>query len=117
MRTSPKQLGTRQETAVVKQAQAAGLIAERLAEGGAQDRGDVRIYTDTEWVLEVRDRQQMNIHQALEKALHKSGTLDTAVVWRRMARAEGSSRRHQDGPVVVAMTLDRFLELLAGGPV
>lgn len=103
------------ETRTVDACQSAGLIAERLAEGGSADRGDVRVYTDREWVLECKDRERLNVHQSLEKALAKSGTPDTAVVWRRMTRAAGNSRRHQDGPVVVAMTLDRFLELLREG--
>lgn len=112
MRTRSKDLGTRFETFVVRQAQAAGLIAERLAEGGAQDRGDVRVLTDTEWVLECKDRERLNIHQALEKALAKSATPDTAVAWRRFYRKKGNTNRTQDGPVIVAVTLERFLELL-----
>lgn len=112
MKTSPKALGTRQETAVVRLAQAHGLVAERLPEGGVQDRGDIRIYTDHEWVGEVKDRQQLNLHQTLEKAILKSGTTDTFVVWRKMIRTPGSTRRRQDGPVLVALTLDRFLALL-----
>lgn len=112
MRSRPKDLGTAQETRVVRAAQQKGLIAERLAEGGAQDRGDVRILTDHEWIVEVKDRERLNIHQSLEKALAKSGTPDTAVVWRRMHRKPGNSNRTQDGPVVVALTLERFLGLL-----
>lgn len=112
MKTRPKDLGTRQETAVVNKALDAGLVAERLAEGGARDLGDVRIATDTFWIGEVKDRERLNIHSALEKALEKSGTPDTFVVWRRLYRKEGNTRRTQDGPVVVALTLERFLELL-----
>lgn len=112
MRTRPKDLGTRTETYVVRAAQNAGLIAERLAEGAVNDRGDVRIYTDTEWIIEVKHRMNLNVPQALEKALLKSGTLDTAVVWRKMARKTGNTNRTQDGPIIVAITLDRFLELL-----
>jgi hypothetical protein len=112
MRSRPRDLGTKMESRIVAAAQAAGLIAERLAEGGSADRGDVRIWTDTEWVIESKDRERLNIHQELEKALLKSGTADTAVVWRRMTRAAGNTRRHQDGPVIVAITLDRFLQLL-----
>jgi hypothetical protein len=111
MRTRPKDLGTAQETRVVKAAQAAGLIAERLAEGGSADRGDVRVWTDTEWVIECKDRMNLNVPRALEKALLKSGTPDTALVWRKMVRRNGNTNRTQDGPVIVALTLDRFLEL------
>ncbi len=112
MRTSPKVLGTRQETATVHKAHDHGLIAERIAEGGVYDRGDIIIYTDHEWVGEVKDHMQLNIHQTLEKALIKSDTPNTFVVWRRMARTPGHTNRHQTGPTIVALTLDRFLELL-----
>lgn len=112
LKTSPKSLGTRQETTVVNQALDAGLIAERLAEGGAKDLGDVRISTDTDWIGEVKHRERLNIHRELDKALAKSGTPDTFVVWRRSVRKKGNVNRTQDGPVVVALTLDRFLELL-----
>lgn len=112
MRTRPKDLGTRLETAVVRNAQDRGLIAERLAEGAAYDRGDVRILTDREWTIEVKDRMSLNVPQALEKALAKAGTPDTALVYRKMTRRNGNTNRTQDGPVIVALTLDRFLELL-----
>lgn len=112
MRTRPKDLGTRLETRIVNAAQAAGLVAERLAEGGQYDRGDIRILTDREWVGEIKDRMSLNLPRTLEKAILKSGSLDTFVVWRKMRRPAGSERRVQDGPVIVAITLDRFLELL-----
>lgn len=114
MRTKPKDLGTAFETRIVRRAQDHGLVAERLAEGGAYDRGDVRILTDCEWVLECKDRMQLNIHDTVEKAILKAGTRNTVVVWRRMARKPGNSNRTQVGPVVVALELDRFLELLGG---
>lgn len=96
----------------MRRAQQIGLIAERLAEGGSADRGDVRILTDVEWVGEVKDRMSLNLPKALEKAIIKSGTADTFIVWRKMKRVDGNNRRTQDGPVIVALTLDRFLELL-----
>lgn len=112
MKTRSKDLGTAWESTVVKQAQAAGLVAERLAEGGQYDRGDVRVFTDHEWIIECRNRQQMSIHEALEKALHKSGTPHTAVIWRRMKRKDGNTNRTQVGVPIVAMTLETFFELL-----
>ena len=113
MRTSPKARGTRQETAVVRAAQSAGLIAERLAEGGLADRGDIRILTDIEWVGEVKDRERLNVHAELDKAIRKAGTLNTFLVWRRMVRRDPGKRRSQEGPVIVVVSLPRFLEMLA----
>ena len=110
--SKPKAQGTRQETAVVNAALDAGLMAERLAEGGMNDLGDIRISTDYHWIGEVKDRERLNVHKELEKALEKSGTPDTFLVWRRLYRKKGNQRRTQDGPVVVALTLERFLELL-----
>ena len=112
MKTSPKALGTAQETATVTAAAAAGLQTMRLPEGGQYDRGDIVIYTNHEWVGEIKHRLALNIHQTLEKAITKSGTPDTFVVWRRSVRDPGKTNRHQDGPIIVALTLDRFLELL-----
>lgn len=116
MRTRPKDLGTRHETRVVRACQDAGLIAERLAEAGVNDLGDVRIIcaNDQTWILECKDRQNLPIHKALDKALRKSMTPRTAVVWRRMVRREGNTNRTQEGPVVVALTLEAFIELLGG---
>ncbi len=112
MKTSPKALGTRQETATVNTAHDHGLIAGRLPEGGQYDQGDIYILTDYEWIGEVKDRMQLNIPQTLEKALVKSDTPNTFVVWRKMTRTKDHINRHQDGPIIVALTLDRFLELL-----
>ena len=111
MRTSPRALGTREETATVNAAQEAGLIAGRLPEGGTYDQGDIYILTDQEWIGEVKHRERLNIHQTLEKAIAKSDTANTFVVWRRSTRAPGHTNRHQDGPVIVALTLDTFLGL------
>ncbi len=114
MRTRPKDLGTAMESRVVAACQDAGLIAERLAEGGSKDLGDVRLYADAEWVLECKDQMQLNVPRALEKALQKSGSGDTALVYRKMVRKAGNTNRTQDGPTIVALTLDRFLELVRG---
>lgn len=114
LRTRPKDLGTKHETRIVNAAQDAGLIAERIAEGGQYDIGDVRIWAEDEWILEAKDRERLNVHQALENAQLKSGTTRTAVVWRRMVRKPGNTNRTQDGPIVVALDLDSFLRLLKG---
>lgn len=104
--------GTRFETHIVNQAQDLGLHAERLPEGGTNDLGDLRILTDHEWIGEAKNRERLNIHQTLEKAIRKSGTKRTFVVWKRLARQAGNQRRSQDGPILVALELDMFLHLL-----
>lgn len=114
MRTRPKDLGTRLESFVVHRAQDRGLIAERLPEGAINDRGDIRIITDREWIGECKDRMSLNLPQAVAKAILKAGSLDTFVVWRKMKRKDGNTNRTQDGPIIVAITLERYLELLKG---
>lgn len=114
MRSRPKDLGTAHETRIVRACHDAGLVAERIAEGGAYDVGDVRIYGEQEWVVECKDRERLNVHQALAKSRMKAGGLPTAVIWRRMTRKPGNTNRTQDGPIVVALALDDFLELLKG---
>jgi len=112
MRTKPKNLGTQLETRIVHQAQTKGLIAERLPEQGAHDQGDIRIYTNHEWIIEAKNRMNLNMPRTLQKALNKSGTPNTAVIWRKMIRQPGNTNRTQDGPTTVAITLNRFLQLL-----
>jgi hypothetical protein len=112
MRTRPKALGTRFETRTVRLLQDEGLVAERLAEGGLHDRGDIRVLTDREWVGECKDRMSLNLPATLEDAIRKAGHHDVFVVWRKMRRQPGSDRRIQDGPVVVAFTLEKAAELL-----
>lgn len=124
MKGRPKDQGTRLETATVKAAEAAGLYAERIAEGGPNDLGDVRIWGSAGvrdgqvqpvagFIVECKDRMALNIHEALQKAINKSGRY-TVVKWRRMARKSGNTRRHEVGEPVVAMTESLFLELLGG---
>jgi hypothetical protein len=112
MKTRPKDLGTQLETWTVRRSQDWGLIAERLAEGGPVDRGDVRVWTNEEWVGECKNRSNLNIHDAVAKAGMKSGTWRTFVVWKRLVRKSGNTVRTQAGPPIVAMTVDTFLELL-----
>ena len=126
MKSRAKDLGTRLETATVDAAQAAGLAAERLAEGGSKDLGDVRIWGWRIWahktdpttvrrvfVVECKDRMALNIHEALAKAIAKGGRF-TVVKWRRMARKPGNTNRTQVGEPIIAMSESLFLELIGG---
>lgn len=114
----PKNQGTAWESAIVAAAQAFGIPAERIAEGGVNDLGDVRILTDdgTVWIVEAKHRNALNIHDTLNKAIAKSGTRNTAVIWKRSVRKKGNKRRTQVGVPVVAMEVETFLRLLGGRP-
>lgn len=87
----PKAQGTAWETAFVRMAQDAGLIAQRLPEGGANDAGDV-------WLIDTPSRD--------------SHYNDVAVVaWSRLVH-NGEGRRVPDGArSVVVMSTDAFLDL------
>lgn len=108
-----KQQGTATESACVA-ALADVVPAERLPEGGARDRGDVRFWIgDDEWIVECKATQVLNITRTLGKARRKAGTHLTAVWWKRLVPKQGKQRRGPDGsPVVVAMEPDTFLHLL-----
>jgi hypothetical protein len=117
-----KAQGTRWETEVVGKAQAAGLDAWRLAEGGSGDPGDVAVNADADdgetWVLE--HRQNLPVHEALKKAQRKVGLADlpfmvdgVAVVWKRTLPNPDGGRRIPQG-VVVVLGMDDFLRLLGG---
>lgn len=116
MVNKPKNQGTAWESAIVAAAQAVGLQAERIAEGGSNDLGDVRIITQdgTEWIIEAKHRNALNIHETMQKAIVKSGTRNTAVWWKRTARKKGNTRRSQVGIPSVSMPGDTFLKLLGG---
>jgi hypothetical protein len=112
MKSRPKDLGTTWETQIVNSAQDLGLVAERIAEGGQYDRGDIRIYTDHEWIGECKNRGALNIHKTLEDATIKSGTSNTFVAWKRLIRVDGRTNRVSAGPPVVVLSVPTFLELL-----
>jgi hypothetical protein len=91
--------------------------AERLAEGGSKDRGDVRIITSNEEiVLECKARQALNVTRELAKARAKNPGGITGVLWKRIKPAEGKKVRVPDGErYVVSLTLDDFLYLVERG--
>ncbi len=88
---------------------------QRLAEGGSLDKGDVELIINNKEVyyIEAKSRQNLNIHQTLDKALDKSKTKNTVVFWKKLKRKQGNNKRSNDGvPEVVCMTYDLFVDLL-----
>ena len=68
---------------------------------------------DEEYFLEAKSRQNLNIHQSLEKAIEKSGDKNTVLFWKKLKRKQGNARRTNDGiPEVVSMSYDLFIKLL-----
>ena len=110
-----KAQGTTHESWVVKELGAAGIAARRLAEGGADDEGDVETYIHGDrWVLEGKARQTLNIQATLGKARRKAGGLRVAVVWKRLVKVAGYQNRQpvEGERVVVILGWDDFLFLV-----
>jgi hypothetical protein len=109
----PKAAGTAWESWIVKHFVSRGIHAERIAEGGSLDLGDVRIVMGSGQVVivEAKATQTLNVTRVLSKARIKSkqGRL-TVLMWKRLVKLQpGKQRRVPDGePVVVVMGLDTF---------
>ena len=115
MVNKPKNQGTRYESTIVTLAKVYGLEAERIAEGGSLDLGDIRIYTpDGDWIIEAKHRANLNIHQTVDKANAKAYPRRVAVFWKRSVRKKGNTNRTPAGPDIVAMRIDTFLEAIGG---
>ena len=85
----PKAQGTAWETALVRQCQTAGLLSDRMPEGGMNDAGDV-------WIGDTP---------------FPSGDDIAVVAWHRLVDT-GNTRRSPDGETnVVVIALDDFLKL------
>jgi hypothetical protein len=88
--------------------------ARRIAEGGANDEGDIT-YIDgfnQTWVIEAKATQTLNVTRVLGKAREKGGTY-TVLAWKRLTRSKGNSKRTPDGePIVVVVPWAIWCELM-----
>jgi len=110
-----KAQGTTHESWIVKALEAAGIIARRLAEGGADDEGDVEADINGErWILEGKARQTLNVQATLGKARRKAGGLRVAVVWKRLVKVAGYQNRQpvEGERMVVILSWDDFMSLV-----
>lgn len=110
-----KQQGTSHESWIVKELEAAGFKARRLAEGGSEDEGDVETYLDGDrWILEGKARQTLNIQATLGKARKKANGLRVALVWKRLVKVAGYQNRQPVAGerVVVVLGWEDFLHLV-----
>ena len=111
-----KQQGTAHESWIAKLFNDNGFTAKRIAEGGANDEGDVEVYINgTRWVLEGKARQNLNVQQTLGKARKKAGGLTpVAVIWKRLVSVKGYSNRQPVAGerVVICLSIDDFLTLI-----
>ena len=88
--------------------------ARRIAEGGANDKGDVT-YTDgfnQRWIVECKATQTLNVTRVLGKARKKGGEY-TVLMWKRLTKSKGNTQRTPDGePVVVVVPFEVWCELM-----
>lgn len=106
-----KAQGTRYENQVRDFFKSLGYPAERIAEGGSLDEGDVAVsFYGSKLVAECKARQNLNVQLTIGKALKKAGHDRTVVFWKRLVRTEGASRRTVVAGVaeVVIMTPETF---------
>jgi hypothetical protein len=115
-----KAQGTTHESWIVKAFTAIGITSRRIAEGGADDEGDVEATIHgTRWVLEGKACQTLNVQKILGKARRKAGgNTPVAVVWKRLVKVAGTKNRQPvDGErVVVILSWDDFTALVQNAP-
>ncbi len=116
MANPQKMQGTRQESAIVKRFKAEGFpSAERIAEGGSADEGDVKVSLfNVKWVCESKARANLNIQDTLAKTRKKAGGSPVIVFWKRLVRVEGQARRKAVGgeSEVIILSPSDFFKLL-----
>ena len=74
----------------------------------------IQLFADNEeYFIEAKSRQNLNLHQSLEKAIEKSSNVNTVLFWKKLKRKGENKRRTNDGmPEVVSMSYDLFIKLL-----
>ena len=110
-----KKQGTTYETNIVNRLNTnKSFKSQRFAEGGSNDLGDIQLLVgEEEYFIEAKSRQNLNIHQSLDKAIDKSGSENTILFWKKLKKRDGNSRRSSDGmPEVVTMSYELFVKLM-----
>ena len=110
-----KKQGTNYETNIVNRLNKIdNFKAQRFAEGGSNEGGDRQWGIEVEeCFIESKSRQNLNLHQTLDKAINKSGDINTLVFWKKLKRKSNNERRSNDGvPEVISMSYELFVKLL-----
>ncbi len=110
-----KKQGTNYETNIVNRLNKQdNFKSQRFAEGGSNDLGDIQLFVkNEEFFIEAKSRQNLNLHQSLDKAIEKSGNVNTILFWKKLKRKGSNKRRTNDGmPEVVTMSYELFVKLL-----
>lgn len=108
-----KDKGTRRETAVVRLFQSFGLKAERAANNLQSRDVDLTLHTGEPFAIEVKDRQQLNLHKELAQVATLWQGRTPAVVWHKTEKREGAAKSSPVGPTLIALRLQDFARLMA----
>lgn len=111
-----KAQGTAFETWICKALNSLGITANRLAEGGMYDEGDVAAHLseDARWIIECKATANLNIQKILGKARRKANGAPVILVWKRLVKTSTSKTRQPvDGErIVVCLSWEDFVRLL-----
>lgn len=112
MANRPKKKGTARETATVKRAETwPGIHAERAPNHAPSWDVSLRAVGLGTMRVEVKDRQQLNLHKTLADTAAVNDGLPVAVLWHRTSTKPGNSRPSPDGPTLVAIEQDLLFAL------
>ena len=106
-----KAKGTARETWVVKRLTSLGFLAQRSP--NQSETRDVDLIIDGEiHVIEVKDRQRLNVHNIVAQMQQNWPDALHYVVWHRTEKKDGNVKATPSGPTIVAMAFDQWLELI-----
>lgn len=108
-----KDKGTRRETAVVRLLQSYGLTAQRSSNNLPSRDVDLTLADGEQFAIEVKDRQQLNVHKELAQTATLWMDHTPAVVWHKTEKKEGAVKSSPVGPTLIALRLDDFARLMA----
>ena len=107
----PKDQGTAFETLLVNKANQHGHLRAQRAPNHAPHR-DVEVRLDSGLVVpvEAKARANLNLHK-LASTMAAAGQ-PPVIAWKRLSRKDGNTRRTADGPPMVAMSLELWLDVM-----
>jgi hypothetical protein len=108
-----KAQGTSFENRVRDWFRSLGFNAERIAEGGSLDEGDVGVVLYGErWIMECKARQVLPVQATVSKALKKAGHDRVILWWKRLVPNGGSRRAPVAGVSEVVVMTPHTLSIL-----
>lgn len=111
MANPPKQKGTKRETAVVAAHEELGLVAHRDENNSKTSDVIVRPRGLRPIRLEVKDRQNLNAHKLMRGMAATYPGEFIGLWWHRTSRKNGNSRLSPDGPDLIHLPVDQWLQL------